>query len=428
MRRVLATIVLATIVLAGTIAVESAAPTGAVLPAPPAEPQPRAWILVDAGSGDVLAASNEHEAMLVASTVKLMTALAALQRLPTDATLTVTDRAATRPAISMGMQVGQQWPMLQVLSSLLIVSANDAAYVLAESAGGSAEAFAEQMGDTGERLGLRDSTFADPAGLDDEFSLGGGSRMSAYDLAIVGRNALAVPAIAERASNAREVFDDPTGTTRILNTKNDVFLGQYDGATGLKTGGTEAAGSTLVASATRDGRTLVAVVLGVPDTAAWAGALLDQGFSGTAAGTGETLPPVRAVTADQIRSAVDGMPALLGRPPIELGAVPDATDASGEAAPRPTAPVEESPAAAGPVDAVGGDGGTNWTTVAAAILLVLLVALAFLRRRAVIRRRRRRLARQRALSEARRRGMIDVIDPTEMSRGHVQVRRESGPR
>ena len=418
--------VLVATVLALTVSsVATVLPVRAALPPPPAEPQPRAWILVDVGSGDVLGASNEHESVLVASTVKLMTALTALEHVPTDATLPVSEQAASRPAINMGMQAGQQWPLVQVLSSALIVSANDAAYVLAEGSAGSVEAFTQQLHATGDRLGLRDSTFSDPAGLDSQVSFNGGSHMSAYDLAIVGRNALAVPAIAERAATAHEEFDDPTGTERSLNTKNAVFLGQYDGATGLKTGNTDAAGSTLVASATRDGRTLLAVVLGVPDTAAWAGSLLDQGFSGQAEATGTRLPPVAAVTADQTRTALAGMPLLLGKDAVELTAAPASlvTQAPTESTTPSSAAAEEQPAAAVSAEP-DDDGGTNWVLLVALIALAALVALVVLRRRAVSRRRRRRHARQRALAEARRRGMIDVIDPTEVSRGRVMVRRE----
>jgi len=412
-----------TVVLGLVVAANAGAPAGAVLAPPPVEPQPRAWILVDADTGDVLDASNEHEPMLVASTVKLLTAITALEHLPTDSVLTVSQRAAERPPFKMNMQAGEEWLLPHVLSSMLIVSANDAAYVLAEASGGSVEAFTEQMRATGERLGLSDSTFADPAGLDDETSTNGGSLISAYDLAIIGRNALAIPAIAERASMEREVFDDLSGTTRTLPTRNDVFLALYEGATGLKTGGTEAAGSHLVASATRDGRNLVAVVLGVPDTAAWAGLLLDRGFSGDASASGERLPDVQVRTADATRAAVDALPRLLGRPPLELDGSTVAGETSVAGAPAPTITTRR---AEPPASVAASDGGIGLPVYMAIAGFIVLVALVVLRRRAVKRRRRRRLARQQALSEARRRGMIDVIDPTERTGGSVNVTSDRG--
>jgi D-alanyl-D-alanine carboxypeptidase len=376
-----------------------------------------------------------------------MTALTALERLTTDSVLTVSARAEGRPAFGMGMKAGQQWPLVQVLESLLIVSANDAAYVLAENASGNVEEFSQQMATTGKRLGLRDSTFSDPDGIDsDEFSISGGSRVSAYDLAIIGRNALAVPIVASTAGTVSTSWDDPTGTGRSLHTKNDVFLGRYEGANGLKTGFTEQAGRHLVASATRGDQTLIAVVLGVPDTAAWAGKLLDEGFAAPANAGTETLPEVAVITADTTRSALDGMPRILGRPamvyagPAQIDEVEapsataqppaepsdDGTDTTDTAATAPPASVALAPSLDGTGSAASASESrsVDWRIVTLMVIVVTGLAVAGLRRRAVIRRRRRRLARQRALSEARRRGMIDVIDPMSTGRGHVNVIRD----
>ncbi len=143
--------------------------------------------------------------------------------------------------------------------------------------------------------------------------------MSAYDLAVIARNALAIPEIATPAKLLSYRFTDPTGLERSLSNHNDGFLNAYPGATGLKTGFTKRANRTLVTSATRDGRTMIAVVLGTWDDTGWAGFLLDQGFATPAAapGTGAVVPPVRAVTADMRRQAFEGMPAALGRPALD---------------------------------------------------------------------------------------------------------------
>ena len=119
------------------------APAAAQAAPPPTQPVPaKAWILVDADTGKVLDAFNEHEAMPPASTQKVMTALVATEKLGHDATFTVGPTAAAQGAMRIGMVAGQQWSLDQALHSLLLVSANDAAYALAEAASGTVDAFA----------------------------------------------------------------------------------------------------------------------------------------------------------------------------------------------------------------------------------------------------------------------------------------------
>ena len=163
-------------------------------PQPP--PVPKAYILVDGDSGVVLDGRNLHLPLPPASTVKVMTGLTALQRLSDDAMITVSERAAAMPAMKIGLHAGEVWPIKDIIHTVFMVSANDSAYALAENASGTIEAFAADMASTAARLGMLDSSFADPAGLDDTASLAGGSRMSVYDLAIAARNALSIPQIA----------------------------------------------------------------------------------------------------------------------------------------------------------------------------------------------------------------------------------------
>ena len=166
---------------------------------------------------------------------------------------------------------------------MMMVSANDAAYAIAETAGGSVSGFAAQANATAKRYGMRDSTFADPAGLDDGTSYKGGSKVSAYDLAIATRNTLTVPAIAKWAATRTYPFTDVAGAPHQL-TNHNKFLPEgsyaYLGANGFKTGYTERAGHSLVATANRDGRELIVVILGsVAPGYTWAASLLDQGFA-----------------------------------------------------------------------------------------------------------------------------------------------------
>src|SRR3954447_18875573 len=170
------------------------APAAAQAAPPPGQPFPaKAWILVDADTGKVLDAFNEHEALPPASTTKLMTALVATEKLAKETTFTVSPAAAGQPAMRIGMVAGERWTHDAAMHSLMMVSANDAAYALAEAASGSLAAFADDMTKAAVRYGMVDSRFADPAGFDDASAFGGGSRVSAYDLAIAARNVLAVP-------------------------------------------------------------------------------------------------------------------------------------------------------------------------------------------------------------------------------------------
>ncbi|MCZ7527105.1 MAG: serine hydrolase [Acidimicrobiia bacterium] len=310
-------------------------------------PPPKAWVLADADTGTVLAASNEHEALPPASLVKVMTALTVLDAVSLDSTVTVSELAAAQPAMRIGMEAGDEWPLVDALASLLMVSANDAAYALAEAASGDLEGFAEDMDALGERLGLRDSTFADPAGLDDTQSFGGGSRMSAWDLAVVARNALVVPEISFTAALVEHELVGPDGVPHTLRNHNSL-LQQYEGANGLKTGYTEKAGRCLLATAHRDGRTLVAVVLGYYDYNGFASWLFDQGFARPRddPGTGDRLPEPAMLTVDARQRAVDALPRILGRPVL-------ATRGPGEPATAAAEPRAEAATSPGSPGAVG---------------------------------------------------------------------------
>lgn len=310
-----ATALLATLLATLLAAVAAASPVGAALAAgpdpaaaspapPPGHPAlplpdgrylPAAYVVVDAGTGAVLAARNEHEPRLPASTQKLMTALVAVQALDARGTLTVSPRAAAQPAMRIGMKAGEVWPVADALRCLLIISANDAAYALAEAAAGSVEEFSNAMNSAARRLGMTDSTFRDPAGLDGPEGVGGGSAVSAFDLAVLARNVLAVPEIAGAARTAEYRFTGPDGVPHELLNHNRRFLDGYPGAFGLKPGYTSRALETLVAVARRDGRTLIVALTGAGGAPRWAAALLDLGFATApgSRGTGAVLPAVR---------------------------------------------------------------------------------------------------------------------------------------
>jgi D-alanyl-D-alanine carboxypeptidase (penicillin-binding protein 5/6) len=270
-------------------------------PAPPAPPPPlpRAWIVVDADTGAVVDASNERVPLRAASVIKLLTALIAVERLPSDATVPVSPLTEGMPASKINMKAGQTWELRDTLYSLLLASANDAAVALAERVSGSRAGFAATMGDAAHRLRLEDSPLLrDPAGLDEEpFAFEGGNLVSARDLAIIARAALAQPEIRLIVARDSYRFHGADGNDhRVVN--HNLLLKRYPGATGMKTGYTSGAGHTLIGSATRNGRTMISVVLNAVDPTGSSAALLDKGFlvPVTMQGAHGYLPPVASVT------------------------------------------------------------------------------------------------------------------------------------
>jgi serine-type D-Ala-D-Ala carboxypeptidase (penicillin-binding protein 5/6) len=309
---------LVALIVAGALAAPATRASAQTAP-PPGQPYPaKAWILVDAETGKVLDAFNEHEALPPASTQKIMTALVATERLSRDATFTVGTVAAAQAAMRIGMVAGEQWTLGPALHSLMMVSANDAAYALAEAASGSLEAFAADMNAAAARYGMVDSRFADPAGFDGLEGFNGGSRASAYDLAIAARNFLSIPELAAIVGLREYRFDGPDGKPHVLYNHNKL-LARYPGATGLKTGYTSLAGNTFVGTAVRDGRTMIAVVLNSTNMYGVSATLLDKGFAtpADAPGLGVTLPPVRAQTFQPL-ALVPGQ-AVAEQHPVQSG-------------------------------------------------------------------------------------------------------------
>lgn len=409
----------------------SATPAGAA----PATQPPAAYIVVDADTGKVLAAQNEHEPHFTASTIKVFTALVALEHRPVDAPILVSNLAARQPASKIDMKEGSTWTLDQALHSLLIISANDAAYAIAESTGGDLAGFERMANATAKRLGMRDTSFHDPAGLDGAQGFEGGTQSSTYDLAIVARNALSVPAIADTAALTTYEFTDPSGAGRRLVNHNRGFLATYPGAIGLKTGYTKQAGRTLITAARRDGRTLIAVVMNTWDDTGWSGFLLDQAFAGTGpapTASPAQLPPVRTVPYDARTAQFSAVPAAFAAALSSVGltlpnqnptTAPPSTAASTATTPTTLVPVDEAnvtsaavgsgAAGASPTAATGTSDGWSWGTFARTVglvLLGLLIVVVILRRRAVKRQRARRIERLKAHREARRRGMIDIIE------------------
>lgn len=244
---------------------------------PPSWPAPppasaRAFLLVDATTGQVLAGRDADQPLLVASTVKLLTMLTALQHLDLDDTVAVGPEADPGDGgAGASVDPGESWTVRDLLDAVMVRSGNDAARALAGAVtNGDLDAFTDLMAATAADLGVEDVVLTEPTGLGD------GNELSARALGTIARAALADPRI--RASAGQDTVALPD-IGEVGN--RNLLIGEYPGATGLKTGHTSAAGWCLVASAERDGRELVAVVLGAredPDRFEEARALLDHGF------------------------------------------------------------------------------------------------------------------------------------------------------
>jgi serine-type D-Ala-D-Ala carboxypeptidase (penicillin-binding protein 5/6) len=236
----------------------------ALAPAPAAaEPSVRApaGILVEPATGDVVWARNARDRRSIASTTKLMTALVTLERMRLGARVTATRYRALPVESVIGLRAGERLSIADLLRGLLLASANDAAATLAVRVGGSRAGFVRLMNRRAEQLGLDDTHYANPVGLDQE-----GNFSSAEDL-------VKLTLILRRNAFFREVTNLPRATLRtgsrprsIVN--RNVLVRNVDAVDGVKTGRTVRAGYVLVGSARRAGVTVISAVLGDPSEAA----------------------------------------------------------------------------------------------------------------------------------------------------------------
>jgi D-alanyl-D-alanine carboxypeptidase (penicillin-binding protein 5/6) len=233
-----------------------------------------AAILVDAGTGRVLWAQRPHERRKIASLTKIMTATLALHEVPWQSTVTVARSVTRVPLVREGLRTGERVKAWKLFYALLLFSGNDDANQLAISSAGSVHAFLRQMNDEAQRLGLRDTHYTSPSGIRDRDNYS-----TPWDLAALTRYALRNPRFDDliRTRRIQVRWSAPTNSKIYVN--NNYLLRAYHGANGVKTGYTSASGWCLVATATRHGRRLIAVVLDSPNIYGDARRLLNLGFS-----------------------------------------------------------------------------------------------------------------------------------------------------
>jgi D-alanyl-D-alanine carboxypeptidase (penicillin-binding protein 5/6) len=235
----------------------------------------RSWALIDGKSGDVLVSHAARRHLPIASTTKLMTAYVVLHELPLDRIVRAAPYEAEYGESLLGLRPGQRISVRDLLYGLILRSGNDAAYDLALAAAGSERRFVAEMNRYAAALGLVDTHYANPVGLDQR-----GNYSSAADLATLTRHLLAIPAFA-RIADARSAVLRSVQPRRRIATINEL-LRMAPWVTGVKTGHTFGALYVLVGSGQRKGVELISVAVGAPtdeDRFADNIDLLDYGFS-----------------------------------------------------------------------------------------------------------------------------------------------------
>ncbi len=233
----------------------------------------RSSIVIEKNTGRVLYAHNAHEALPMASTTKVMTALIALENASLDETVTAGRNAFGVPGTSIYLAEGESLTMEQMLYGLMLASGNDAAVAIAEHVGGTVENFCRMMTERAEELGCENTVFVTPHGLPNA-----AHHTTAWDMALIARKAMDLKAFRTIVSTRKAYLPWAAHDySRVVTNKNRL-LSSYDGATGIKTGYTAKAGRCLVFSAARDGMELIGVVLNCPDWFNEAARLLDNVF------------------------------------------------------------------------------------------------------------------------------------------------------
>ena len=229
----------------------------------PPEIEAKAWVLVDGETGLFLDGENPDEGLPLASLTKVMSALVALREIDAgeasfEDEVVISEDAESYVGLvysNVGLISGETVTLRDLLVATLVPSGTDAVYALAEHLGdGSTEAFVARMNEEAQALGLEDTNFESPAGLDSP-----DNRASARDMAEISREAMAYPEFAEIVGQTTATINTNNREIEIFSTNN--LLNAYEPATGIKTGTSPESGPSLAASAESDGESYIAIVL-----------------------------------------------------------------------------------------------------------------------------------------------------------------------
>ena len=231
-------------------------------------------VLIEAESGTIVGTKNADERMPMASTTKIMTALVAIEQGDVSRTVAVSPAAVGVEGSSVYLYEGERLTLEDLIYAMMLESANDAATAIAIEVGGSVEGFANMMNERAAALGLTDTHFKNPHGLDDPDHY-----TTARELGIIALAAMKNETFRQVVSTHKKTIPlNETEGVRLLINHNKMLKG-YSGAVGIKTGYTKKSGRCLVSAAEKDGVSLIAVTLNAPDDWQDHAKLLDMGFS-----------------------------------------------------------------------------------------------------------------------------------------------------
>lgn len=230
-------------------------------------------VVINADTGEILYEKNAHEQRAIASTTKIMTTLLTIEAGQPDRLFTVDSMAIRVEGTSMGLREGDIVSRRALCYGMLLPSGNDAANAAAVDVSGSIPAFADEMNKKAAEIGMNNSHFVNPSGLDAD-----GHYSTAYDMATLARYALKNEEFSKICSSASATLEYGNPPYRRTLYNSNKLLAQYDGCIGVKTGFTDAARRCLVSAAERDGKTVIAVTLNAPDDWSDHKELLDYGF------------------------------------------------------------------------------------------------------------------------------------------------------
>ena len=240
----------------------------------------KAAILMDLSTGKVIMAKNENERLFPASVTKIMSLLLIFEaidsgKIKLEDTVTVSKYASSMGGSEIWLEEGEQMTVDDLVKAICVASANDACVAMGELIAGSNDAFVQMMNEKAASLGMKNTTFINCTGLDDTTDE---HLTTAYDIALMSRELMKHKKVTEYST----IWMDSLRNGETLLTNTNRLVRFYDGCTGLKTGTTSKAGCCLSATATRNGTSLVAVVLGSDnsdDRFEGAKAMLNWGFS-----------------------------------------------------------------------------------------------------------------------------------------------------
>ncbi len=237
----------------------------------------KAAFFVDTQTGEVLYEKNAHEKLPIASLVKIMTVIVTLESNSLSKEMVVSERASEMEPDKMLLKEGETLTVEELLDGIFLVSANDAAEVLAESLPVGRQGFIDLMNTEASHLGMRDTNFINPTGLEED---GVNQESTAFDVALMSRFLITKWPQVLNISSREHIYLDLTQKHQDYDLYSGInLLTTYPGVIGLKTGYTPEAGLTLVTLARNNGREVLGVLLGATDRRDDAKALLNYSFT-----------------------------------------------------------------------------------------------------------------------------------------------------